>query len=100
MLSSRRWSEALPLRVRGRPWSLTIVPTALTLKEFASALPTTFLIAALACALFASWIVRAAQVAEEQSVRLASMVEELAAENEARRSADFRSANPVDTTNR
>ncbi len=82
------WSEALPLRVRGRPWTLSVVPTALTVEEFASALPTTFLVAALACALFASWIVRAAQVAEEQSVRLASMVEELASENEARRSAE------------
>ena len=84
-----RWAATVPVDVRGRRWQLTVVPTQRTLDELSSAVPTTFLLAALACALFAGWIVRSAQVAAEQSVKLARTVVDLAGENEARREAEL-----------
>ena len=77
------------LEVRGRHWRLTVTPTHQTVDELTSALPTPFLIAGLACALLAGWIVRSAQVAAEQSGTLARTVADLAAENEARREAEL-----------
>ena len=76
--------------VRDRTWRLTVIPTQVTLDEFASALPTTFLFAAIACALLAGWMVRSAQIAAEQSLELARTLAELAAGNEARRAAEMR----------
>jgi len=84
-----RWTTTAPIDVRGRRWGLTLVPTQRTLDESSSALPNVFLFAALACALFAGWIVRSAQVAAEQSVKLARTVVDLAGENEARREAEL-----------
>ncbi len=82
-------AASVVLDVRGRHWRLTVTPTHQTLDELSSALPTTFLIAWLGCALLAGWIVRAAQVAAEQSGTLARTVADLAAENEARREAEL-----------
>ena len=84
-----RSAASVVLEVRSRHWRLTVTPTQRTLDEHSSALPATFLIAGLACALLAGWIGRAAQVAAEQSGILARTVADLAAENEARREAEL-----------
>ncbi|MEP6617977.1 MAG: ATP-binding protein [bacterium] len=81
---ARKWAAVVPVDARDRRWQLTITPSAQTMQEFSSGLPTAFLIAALACTLIAAWIVRAAQMAEEQSEKLTRVVTQLAAENEAR----------------
>ncbi|MEO8623639.1 MAG: hypothetical protein ABI625_21350, partial [bacterium] len=86
--STARWATTVSLDVRGRQWRLTVVPTRRTVAEFSSALPSIFLVVALACALFTGWIVRAVQIAAEQSKRLARTVADLAAENDARRLAE------------
>ena len=85
---SHRWVTTVPVSARGRRWDLTIMPSAQTLEEFSSTLPTTFLFAAFACTIIAALIVRAAQVATEQSETLSLVVAQLAAENEARAQAE------------
>jgi PAS domain S-box-containing protein len=81
-------SATIGVVARGRPWQLSVYPANRTIAENSSLLPTTFLIAALICAALAARIVWAAQVAEEQSVKLAQTVDSLDAENEARRHAE------------
>ena len=76
------------IQLRDRTWRLTVIPTQVTLDLFASALPTTFLVVAVICALVAGWIVRSAQIAAEQSLELARTLGELAAGNDARREAE------------
>ena len=74
---------------RDRQWKLTVAPTDRTLAEFSSALPLIFLLTGLLCAALAARIVRSAQVAAEQSRKLARTVADLAAQNEARREAEI-----------
>ena len=81
---AHRWVATVAVDARGRQWQLTIMPSAQTMQEFSSGLPTAFLFAALACTIIAAWIVRAAQVAREQSETLSKVVAQLATENEAR----------------
>ena len=81
---SARSVSTVPVDVRGRPWQLSITPSAQTRQEFSSELPAAFLAAAFACAMIAAWIVRAAQVAKEQSEQMSLVVAQLAEENEAR----------------
>jgi PAS domain S-box-containing protein len=78
----------LPVEARRREWQLSLYPTSGTLTDYSSPLPTTFLVAAFICAVLAARIVWAAQVAEEQSEKLALTVDSLDAENEARRQAE------------
>jgi PAS domain S-box-containing protein len=78
------WTVTTPINVRGRRWELSISPRWQTVVEFSTGLPLAFLLAALACAIFTGWIVRAAQVAGEQSTTLSHTVAKLDAENVAR----------------
>ena len=75
--------------VRGRAWHVLVGPTRQTVAEYSSGVPLAFLIAALVCALFTGWVVRAAQLADAQSHQLTQSVADLAAENEARRAAEL-----------
>ena len=87
-MSNAASAVTLAFVARGRLWRLALYPSARTIAEYSSPLPTTFLFAALICAALAARIVWAAQVAEEQSAKLALTVDSLDAENEARRMAE------------
>ncbi len=87
-LTNAESAAMITVDARGRQWQLAVFPTDRTVAEYASPLPTTFLIAALFCAALAARIVWAAQIAAEQSETLARTVGSLDAENEARRRAE------------
>jgi PAS domain S-box-containing protein len=87
--SVSRFATTVPIAVRGGRWQLTVVPAERTIDESLSAVPIAFLLAAIACAIIAGWIVRSAQIAAEQSETLARTVTDLASENEARREAEL-----------
>ena len=75
--------------VRGRAWRVRVGPTRQTLAEYSSGVPLAFLIAAVVCAVFTGRVVRAEQLAHGHSHQLAESVAHLAAENEARRTAEL-----------